>query len=213
MEADIPDKNLFMMCRRLNRSALREMPDDYYIRNCRESELDIWKSMPFDTPALAERYSVYMTEFFNNVYGKREGEFFRECLFVCDRNDNPAGTCFIWKAYQKIHTIHWFKVKKDLENRGLGRALLSAVMKDLPKEHFPVYLHTQPGSYRAIKLYSDFGFALLSNPLIGSRKNDLEECLPILKEHMPREFYGKLKIAKAPKYFLDAVKTSSVSEF
>jgi hypothetical protein len=27
---------------------------------------------------------------------------------------------------------------------------------------YPVYLHIQPSSFRAIKLYSDFGFSLLS---------------------------------------------------
>ena len=36
-------------------------------------------------------------------------------------------------------------------------------------------------------LLCDFGFAFLTDPIIGYRKNDLEECLTILKEHMPQK--------------------------
>ena len=72
-------------------------------------------------------------------------------------------------------------------------------MKDqaLVELYFPllceVFLHTQPSSFRAIKLHSDFGFAFLTDPIIGYRKNDLEECLTILKEHMPQKDFEKLQ--------------------
>jgi len=213
MKDEIPDKNLFMMCRELNPDALSELPAGYHVRTCRRDELEIWKGMPFDDEKSAAENSGYMTDFFNNVYGSKKDLFFRKCLFICDMNDAPVGTCFAWKAYEKITTIHWFKVRKNYEGSGLGRALLSIVMKSIDKNDYPVYLHTQPASYRAIKLYSDFGFALLTDPVIGYRKNDLEECLPILKEYMPQRDFEKLRFAKAPVDFLEAVKSSSVNQF
>ncbi|MCM3626790.1 GNAT family N-acetyltransferase [Paenibacillus glycanilyticus] len=154
-----------------------------------------------------------MESFFQNVYAPKEALFYEKCLFVCDSQDRPVATCFAWKAYDRITTIHWYKVLKSCEGNGIGRALLSAVMQSLSKDDYPVFLHTQPGSYRAIKLYSDFGFCLLSDPVIGNRTNDLEECLPILRQYMPLQAYQALKITEAPAFFLEAVNSSSNVEF
>jgi ribosomal protein S18 acetylase RimI-like enzyme len=212
-EKDIPDKNLFMMCRSLNKYALYYLPKGYRLRLCRRDEWDLWKRMPFDDEKTAEEYAGYMTEFFNKVYGTKKDLFFKKCLFACDKNDTPVGTCFAWKAYDKITTIHWLKVLKEYEGQGIGRALLSAVMRNIPEDEYPVYLHTQPASFRAVKLYCDFGFAFLTDPVIGYRKNDLDECLPYLKHFMYQEAYQKLRFEKAPEDFLNAVKSSYVNEF
>lgn len=210
----IPELNIFMMCESLHPDALRELPLGFHIRTCRKRELEIWKAIHFDNSITAAKYHDFMTHYFNNVYAEKGDLFFEKCLFVCDNdNDKPIGTCFIWKAYNKINTLHWFKVSKHYEGRGIGRALLSVVMQDLKNEDYPVYLHTQPSSYRAIKLYSDFGFSLLSNPVIGTRHNDVEESLPILEKYMPREDFIHLKICQAPTDFLDAVNSSNMAQF
>ena len=91
-------------------------------------------------------------------------------MFICDASDKPVASTFIWRSYGKINTIGWFRVLPEYEEHGLGRALLSEILKDAD---YPVYLHTQPTSARAIKLYSDFGFKLLTDPIIGYRKNEL----------------------------------------
>ena len=110
MEKEIPDKNLFMVCTRLNKNALTELSKEYYIRNCKENELAIWKAMPFDDPEIAKKYYNFMTEYFDNVYKNKIKEFFNKCIFVCDRNDVPVGTCFLWKAYGKVNTIHYIYI-------------------------------------------------------------------------------------------------------
>ena len=202
-----------MMCETLNKSALTELPDGFHFRNCRRDELDIWKAMPFDDSETAEQYHGYMTEFFNNVYGDKEDLFYDKCVFVCDENDRPVGTCFVWKAYDAVMTVHWWKVLKDYENRGIGRALLSYVMSEVSDGGFPVYLHTQPESYRAIKLYSDFGFSFLTDEIIGDRKNDLHESIPFLKEMIPEEYFKFFTYATAPESFIEAVKSSSINQF
>jgi len=213
MEEQIPDKNLFMMCRKLEIGAANELPKGFYVRYCRRNELDTWKAMHFDTPKLATEYYDFMTEYFNEVYLPKEDLFYQSCIFVCNEDDKPIGTCFLWKAYNTIWTLHWFKVLKAYEGKGIGRALLSIVMKSLSENEYPLFLHTHPSSYRAIKLYSDFGFCLLSDPVIGNRKNDLNECLPILQKYMPYSNLKKLKTTRAPHFFLDAVRGSDKEEF
>lgn len=210
---ELPDKNIFMMCPTLNREALTELPAGFYIRSCRREELGIWRGMPFDNPAEVKEYESFMMDFFETTYGGKETLFFTNTLFVCNQQDQPIGTCLLWKAYDAFNTIHWWKVLKDYEGRGIGRALLSTIMRDLEAEEYPIYLHTQPGSYRAIKLYSDFGFHLLSDEIIGTRQNDLVECLPMLEKYMPKKDFQKLKISKAPEYFLNTLQKFDSIQF
>ena len=209
----IPDYNLFMMCENLNEDALAAMPDGFYTRLCRKDELDIWKTIHFDSDADAKEYCSFMTKYFEENYEKKADVFWNSCLFVCNQSDTPVGTCFSWKAYESITTIHWYKIIKAYEDKGLGRALLSEVMSKLKPSDYPIYLHTQPSSYRAIKLYSDFGFSLLRDETIGYRENQLELCLPILKEVMPQKYFTALKFRYAPDSFLEAVKSSTISQF
>jgi GNAT superfamily N-acetyltransferase len=210
---EIPDLNLFMMCERLEAAALAPMPDGYTIRSSRPDELDIWKAFPFDTPSEAAEHSPFMDQFFATVYRGREDEFFAATKFVCDARDTPVATGAIWKAYLELTTVHWFKVRKSLEGRGIGRGLLSDLMRPLPRDAYPVYLHTQPGSFRAIKLYSDFGFRILVNEQTGTRSNDHVEAMRYLKEAMPPEAYAGLRTAVAPARFEQVLASHSTVEF
>ena len=191
---EIPDLNLFMVCDKLNLDALSEMPAGYLVRTCRKEELDIWKAMHFDEPETAAQYKGFMDDYFAKHYAAKGDLFFETCLFVCDDQDKPVATCFSWKQYDLYTTIHWFKVIKPFEGKGIGRALLSLVMRSLNDQDYPVYLHTQPSSYRAIKLYTDFGFAMIDLPIIDNRANGLWESMDILKKYMPEEAYRQIRI-------------------
>lgn len=209
----IPDKDLFMVCEKGNPTAFREPPEGFYFRHCRPDEVDLWKAMQLEPPGTDNPHFAYMTEYYNKVYQKRESDFFANCLFICREDDTPVGSCFIWKAYGQVNTIHWFKVYKEYEGRGLGRALMTALIRDLKPEDFPICLHTHPTSFRAIKLYSDFGFGFITDPVIGFRNNDLEECLPILQQVMPEQDFSKLTMKRAPEILLQAALSTEVSEF
>lgn len=213
MKEQLPDKNIFMMCKALNPNALCELPAGFHMRSCRRDELPLWKAIPFDDPVTADEFEPYMTAFFETTYGGKEDVFFANTLFVCDESDQPVGTCLLWKAYGEFNTIHWLKVLKPFEGLGLGRALLSLIMRDLSPEDYPIYLHTQPESYRAIKLYADFGFELLTDPVIGLRENDLTECLPILKAYMPEKDFLTLKTTQAPASFIECMAQFDTNQF
>lgn len=213
-EQDIPDLNIFMMCDELNRNALSKLPVGYHIRTCRPDELKLWKEFPFDNEEDKMQYYEYMSNYFEEVYSDKLDEFYNRCLFVCeDETDKPVTTCFVWKSYDKINTIHWFKTLKEYEGKGLGRALLSYIMCSLSKEDYPVFLHTQPGSFRAIGLYSSLGFKIVTNKTIGYRENNYEECLPILKQFMNVESFNNLKFVEAPSFFDESAKITKISQF
>jgi ribosomal protein S18 acetylase RimI-like enzyme len=193
-EDEIPDYNIFMMCERINKRALTELSPGYYFRNCRPDELELWKAFPFDSDTVPVEYEDFMNQIIKDSYRGDMDTLFKNTLFVCTEEGTPVATCSYWKAYGKINTIHWLKTRKAYEGRGLGRAVLSAIMRRFDSTDYPIYLHTQPGSFRAIKLYSDFGFQLLRGGRLGTRINELEKCLPILKEFMPEKDFESLKI-------------------
>ena len=212
-DKEIEDLNMFMVCDSLNRDALTDIPKGYHIRTCKKNELDIWAEFPFDTEEDKKKNINYMYKYFENVYSKNVDEFYKRCLFVCDENDKPVCTCFIWRAYDKVNTIHWFKTLKQYEGKGLGRALLSYIMKDLKENDFPVFLHTQPGSYRAIGLYSSFGFKVITDEKIGNRTNDYKKALDYLKKKMTKETFENLQFVKAPKILDSCAKKFKINEF
>lgn len=210
MEA--PDLNLFMVCRRANPAAAGELPEGFYFDTCRPDELELWKAFPFDTPEELAANKAYMDEYFDRVYRPQAEEFFSRCVFVRNEAGEPVATAFLWNAYGKVPTLHWVKTRKEYEDRGIGRALLTKLLldKDAPQT---VCLHTQPGSFRAIKLYSDFGFALITDDSIGCRCNGLWESLPFLEKVMPQSAYEALCFAPAPEQLIYAAGSSEHSEF
>lgn len=211
-EEEIPDYNIFMMCERLNQQALTDLNTDYYFRNCRPDELNLWKAFPFDSDTVPLEYEDFMNQIINDSYSGNMDTFFQNTLFVCNTEGTPVATCSHWKAYGKINTIHWLKTRKAYEGKGIGRAVLSAIMRRFTSDDYPIYLHTQPGSFRAIKLYSDFGFQLLRGGQLGTRRNELEKCLPILKEFMKKDFEG-LKIIDTPDDLIELLKNETTIQF
>lgn len=117
---EIADKHLFMMCRRLDQSALRDLPAGYHFRLCRPDELELWKDMQLANVDDAPR--SLMDDYYAKWYAPKGDLFFQRCTFVCDGRDVPVGSAFLWKQYDLYTTVHWFKVLPAYEGRGLGRA-------------------------------------------------------------------------------------------
>ena len=210
---EIPDYNIFMMCERLNQYALTDLNPDYYFRNCRPDELALWKAFPFDSDTVPVEYEGLMNQIVNDSYSRDMDTFFQNTLFVCNKEGTPVATCSYWKAYGKINTIHWLKTRKAYEGKGIGRAVLSAIMRRFESKDYPIYLHTQPGSFRAIKLYSDFGFQLLRSGQLGTRRNELEKCLPILQEVMSKKDFKSLKITDTPDDLIKLLESETTIQF
>ncbi|MCL2447158.1 MAG: GNAT family N-acetyltransferase [Oscillospiraceae bacterium] len=112
--------NLFMVCEQPNAQAFRKLPPGYSIRLCRHDELEKWMHT-----ALQQEWVSVISGYYERVYALRAEEFFSRCTFVCDEQDNPVATCFLWQAYGRVNTLHWFRTLPEAEGRGLGRALLS----------------------------------------------------------------------------------------
>ena len=190
----LEESHIFMCCTKLREQAFTPIPAGYRLRCCRPEELLIWKDFPFDTPEQAEEHRPFMDAYFNQTYGEQQELFYRSCLFLCDEQDRPLCTGFLWKHYGKYTTLHWLKTKKEAEGRGLGRALLSAIFRQVGAKDYPLYLHTHAGCERAMHLYTDFGFRILTEPeQIDGRPNQWQQALIYLQNKMPPAYFAALE--------------------
>ena len=208
----LPEDNIFMYCNKVNKKAFTILINEYNFRYLYKTELEIWKSLPFDSN-YSETHEYFMTDYYNRVYKIRENEFYDKCIVVCNKNNEIIGSCFLWKLDEKINTLHWLKIKKEYEGKGIGRALISKILENVSKTDLPIFLHTQPGSYRAIKLYGDFGFKIITNEKIGNRTNNVDKCKTKLKENMSKKYFKKIKFTRVSKKYLDIFKEKNLNDF
>jgi len=185
--------NLFMLCEKPVPQAFRAIPAPFAIRPCRADETALWTKVCTETVEDIPCAQEYIDE----VYAPADPLFYRRILFACDENDRPVGACMLWKAYGCMDTVHWLRVLPEYEGRGIGRALLGAC---LSSSQGPVLLHTQEYNQRAIALYHSFGFRFVTDPVIGRRRNDLADALPLLRRTLPESIFAET--LSAPQAFL-----------
>lgn len=191
--------NLFMMCEKPETAAFRPLGAGFTFRPVRPEELGLWKEPAVEAPFIPD-----VSAYFDRVYAGRQAEFFRQAYFLCGGSGQPAATGLLWKAWGKVSSLGWIRTLPVYEGQGVGRMLLSALLE---RAEYPLFLHTQPTSARAIKLYSDFGFRLLTAPVVGDRENDLGKSLPLLQKVLPEKAFASLRTAEAPGWFLEAARS------
>jgi len=197
--------NLFMQCDATNQEAFRQLPTGITSRLCRRDEIIVWKEM-----WAQGKYIDFVNYYYDAVYAPREEEFLGRCTFAVDMNDKPVATAGIWRSYGRISTVMWYHTLPEYEGRGIGRGLFSEVLRNAV---YPVYVHTHPIAHRAVKLYSDFGFKLITDPVVGYRKNNLQESLPYLRQALPKKDYAGLRFTEADEELLTATLLSEFAEF
>ena len=202
---DVLTGDLFMQCDTPNQSAFRPLPNGFTVRLCKREELIIWKTI-----FAQGKYMDFVSQYYDKVYAPYENDFFRRCVFVVDENDMPIATSGTWLSYRQVNTLLGFFVLPTYQGQGIGRGLLSIVLENTD---CPIYLHTHPSATRAIKLYSDFGFKFVTDPVVGYRRNILQESLPYFKEVLTEKDYAKLLTEKANPALLEAALLSEYAEF
>ncbi|MCM1286227.1 MAG: GNAT family N-acetyltransferase [Acetobacter sp.] len=124
-------------------------------------------------------------EYFNLHY--KTDDIFERCFFAKCEN-KIVGTCIAWydfKDNKKISSLHWMAVLPGYQGRGIGKKLLNSVMQFYnSNDLMPVYLHTQPWSYKAVGLYLSAGFEFQQSDTFANYKNEYNDAIEILKNYM-----------------------------
>ncbi|MBQ9885980.1 MAG: GNAT family N-acetyltransferase [Lachnospiraceae bacterium] len=116
---------------------------------------------------------------------------------ILSLTDEATSSCIAWKDERRgsmVSSLHWLIVTEKYQGLGLGKALCCAVMNIFEEEGtFPVYIHTQPWSFKAIFLYLSLGFKLQKNDTFSHYENEYYKAMAALKKVVTKEQFELLQ--------------------
>ena len=168
LDKSIPFFPVLMVKRDTKNYPRFELPVGYAITGYREGFENRWADII---------YSVEHTDTWQQARDIFEKEFMSvpellpgQCLFVLDGKGEAVATASLWHGdhFGETHQrIHWVATRPEHQGRGLVKALMTRLLdlhNELGYKDF-IYLTTQTWSYKAINIYSQFGFV----PYIGEK--------------------------------------------
>lgn len=194
LDRTIPYCNMILKCRRFTDNGA-ELPDGYVFRGYRPGDERAWAKLEY---AIGDFDAVEEAEaYFTETYFPHLPELKKRAVFVTDAAGTVVGSCIAWRDARgdsDVASLHWLVVSPEREGQGIGKALCRRVMQIYAElGEFPVYLHTQPWSYRAVFLYFGLGFRLQKNDTFKEYENQYSRAMEILKNVLDRDHYRKLE--------------------
>ena len=171
---NIPYKNIIMEHNRKNQNVRVNLPKEFKL-----------KKYQIGDEAL---------KYFKNNYMIELEKIKNNCFFIINEEETPIASCILWYNMSKnkpIFTIDWLVVDEKYQGNGLGKVILSETLKlaNTLNKNTPIFLHTQPWSYKAINLYNKFGFSILKSKTFSNYVNEYNDAVKILKDLYSYETY------------------------
>ena len=189
LDRTIPFYNTILKCSDYRHNEV-VLPDGYSIVSYQPGLEKEWVRMEFaigDFGSLEEAEFYFAETYLQNPY------MFSRILFAVDKDNKVAGSCIAWqdpKGESKASSLHWLVVDEKYQGIGLGRALSTAVMNIYAgHEALPVYIHTQPWSWKAILLYLSLGFKLQKTDTFSHYENEYDKAMTELRKVVSEEQY------------------------
>lgn len=192
LDRTIPFYNTIMKCSDYSPGRI-ELPDGFSIVSYQRGDEKEWAKLEyaigdFDSLEAAEKYFV-------ETY-LQNSKLYSNILFLLNREHEIVGSCIAWHDMQEensVSSLHWLVVQERYQGIGLGRALGTAVMNIYAKRGaFPVYIHTQSWSWKAVLLYLSLGFRLQKTDTFSHYENEYGKAMAELKKIVSEEQYELL---------------------
>lgn len=168
-------------------------PDSYKIISYKNGFENDWARLEYSAGDFDSKEEG--VNYFCDKYLKSDS--FEDILFLLDKNDKVIGSCIAWSDLRdgkEVNSLHWLIVDKDYQGKKLGRLLCQATMNRFyQKGGNPIYIHTQPWSWKAILLYVSLGFKLQKTDTFASYTNQYQYAMETLEKVLTREQFDLLK--------------------
>lgn len=195
LDRSIPYYNIIMKKNAPTTFDTPALPAQFELHAYRPGVEQQWAELEYeigDFPSVQEA-----SAYFAKTYLSRSTFLARRGIFVSDKKSGGlVGACIAWFDEQNgalVSSLHWLITKEAYHGRGIGSALIAAALSIYEKENaFPVYLHTQPWSYQAIRLYHKFGFQLMKQESFAGYENQYALAVPVLARYIAPECMQKL---------------------
>lgn len=149
-----------------------------------------------DFPDAEAAESYFRSTFLSEPERMSQDGFFLLC------GGETAGSCTAWHTVQdgkEAGLLHWLIVGEKYRGRGFARPLCTAVLNRFSESGMtPVYLHTQPQSWKAVLLYVSLGFRLQETDTFAGKPNEYSLAMEILSSVLSPEQMRLLLDASDP---------------
>lgn len=193
-DRSIPFYNLILRCDSWQEGE-PSLPEGFSLRGFQPGDEAVWAALEHEIGDFSSQEEA--RDYFTRTYGPHPRELARRCVFAVDGQGRAAGTCTAWRDPGKdgrtVASLHWLAVSPGVQGRGLGRALCRAALSIFREAgEFPVYIHTQPWSWKALLLYVQEGFRLQRADTFNGYENQYAQGMAVLAELLPQERYREL---------------------
>ncbi|MBO7425744.1 MAG: GNAT family N-acetyltransferase [Clostridiales bacterium] len=192
LDRTIPFYNTILKCSDYRKREI-ELPEGFSIVSYRSGYEKEWAKLEcsiedFGSVEEAEKYFVesYL----------QDPDLLTHILFALNKDNDVVGSCIAWKDRKEdkfVSSLHWLVVDEKYQGMGIGRALSTAVMNIYEEnDALPVYIHTQPWSWKAILLYISLGFKLQKKDSFSHYENEYGKAMAELSKVLTKERYESL---------------------
>ncbi len=193
LDRTIPYYNLLMRCDAVETERFT-LPYDHRIRLYEPGDAASWARIERAVGDFPGKVQAQVEAYFLGRYDQEALR--RRCLMALDGDGRAVGACIAWRdpmGIEDVASLHWLAVEPKAQGKGVGRALLDETMRLFEGlGEMPVYLHTQPWSYRAIAMYLDVGFRALKTETFGEYENQFEDAARTLRAYLKQSDFEKL---------------------
>ncbi|MBE5810954.1 MAG: bifunctional phosphoribosyl-AMP cyclohydrolase/phosphoribosyl-ATP diphosphatase HisIE [Clostridiales bacterium] len=198
LDRTIPFYNIIMRCDRILPMEVK-LPEGYAIRTYQPGDENAWAALMY---AVGEQTSLVdaKAEFIQRYLA--DETLTDRIFFAVDAEGAVAGTAIAWEQDPRgigTRALHWVAVHPAHQRKGLGKALCQTALRLFRREDnaLPVYLHTQPWSWKAILLYISLGFQLQPQDTFYGYENQYVQAMKTLKAIVTPEQYAKMEANSA----------------
>ncbi len=183
LDKSIPYYEMIMAAEQWDPSLASSPPQGYTIRPYRDGDEVHWAAIETSVGEFNQISDALA--YWEREYRPHLDMVRRRCLFALGPDGAYLGTCTAWEQYspKALFMIHWVAVQPQAQGLGLGGALVCRAMELFRQANtFPVVLHTQTWSHKAIRLYHRLGFRPVRSGGSELGKHDYEQAMAVLKQ-------------------------------
>lgn len=191
LDRTLPFYNLILRCDRILPMEIK-LPAGYAIRAYQPGDEAAWAALHTQTGDFATAEEA--TSCFMGKYGAD----LSRVLFALSPEGEVVGTIAAWRddrAGEPVRSLHGLAVAEAYQRQGIGKALTQTALRLLRREDnaAPVYLHTQPWSWKAVLLYVKLGFKLQRKDTFGGYTNDYDQAMSVLRSLLDEQQFALLE--------------------
>lgn len=194
LDRTIPFYNTILRCDEYHLQQIN-LPEGYTIVPYQKGSEADWARLECavgDFSSVEEALQYFMEKYPNN--GNDD-----DILFLQNDKGQAVGSCIAWtdaRQGNSVNSLHWLVVDEQYQRNGLGRALCyEAMNRFYLRGQKPIYIHTQPWSWKAILLYVSLGFRLQKTDTFAAYTNQYNNAVKTLKSFLSAKQYHLLELA------------------